>query len=225
MRVTILSLAVITAGLLGATQTASAQQLAEPNSYNYPWCSISNQGGRVLDGGLGGGFGPSCYYRTRKECEENNGPQLGACAPNLEYRPFPGGLPPIAVDTTARTVASYRYCARSAAAETAQDCYFDTLEECKTEMTGIIGNCYPNPYYRPSAAAATPPPAAAKPRGQAAATSRTPSAAAPRQPVAATSRTPPAAAPRQPVAATATSRTPPAAATRQSVAATATSQN
>ena len=211
MRVTILSLAVIAAGLLGATQTASAQQLAEPNAYNYQWCSISNQGGRVLDGGLGGGFGPQCYYRTRKECEENNGPQLGLCVQNREYRPFPGGLPPIAVDTTARTVASYRYCAISAAAETARNCYFDTLEDCKTEMTGIIGNCYPNPYYRPSAAspplpaAAASPPAAAKPRGQVAATSRTPPAAA-RQPVAATNRTPAAAAPRQPVAATATSQ-------------------
>jgi hypothetical protein len=179
MRVTILSLAIIAAGLLGATQTASAQQLAEPNAYNYPWCSISNQGGRVLDGGLGGGFGPQCYYRTRKDCEENNGPQLGACYPNLEYRPFPGGLPPIAVDTTARKVESFRWCAvPSAATAGARDCYYDSLEECKTTMTGIIGNCYPNPYYRPTAATAAPRPAAA------AATPRRPVAAS--RPVAAT---------------------------------------
>jgi len=160
MRVTILSLAIIAAGLLGATQTASAQ-----NAYNYPWCSIENGAGRVLDGGLGGGFGPSCYYQTREQCEASNGPQRGICVQNREYRPFPGGLPPLVVDTTARTVASYRWCAVSTTAVGgSRDCYFDTLEDCKTEMTGVIGNCYPNPYYRPTAAAA--PPAAAAPRGQ-----------------------------------------------------------
>jgi len=162
MRVTILSLAIIAAGLPGAIQTAWAQQLAEPNAYNYPWCAISNQGGRVLDGGLGGGFGPSCYYRSRKDCEDNNGPQLGGCYPNLEYRPFPGGLPPIVIDTAARKVESFRYCGVTASEGGARDCHYDSLEECKTTLTGIIGNCYPSPYYRPTAAA---PPEAA-PRGQ-----------------------------------------------------------
>jgi hypothetical protein len=116
----------------------------------------------------------------------------------LEYRPFPGGLPPIAVDTTARTVYTYKWCARSAAAESAQNCYFDTLEDCKTEMTGIIGNCYPNPFYRAPPPAVVPfvagasraqvvakkPPVAAAPRGQVAA-KKLPEAAAPRAQVAA----------------------------------------
>jgi hypothetical protein len=184
MRVTILSLAIIAAGLLGATQTPSAQ-----NAYNYPWCSITNATGRVLDGGLGGGSGPQCYYQTYEQCMATNWPQDGNCYPNTEYRPFPGGLPPLAVDTTARTVESYRWCAISANAAEARDCYYDTLEDCKTTMTGIIGNCYPSPYYRPPAAAAA---RAGNPSvGRQLPFYQPPAAAAP----------PPAAAPRRPVAA------------------------
>ena len=151
MRVTILSLAVIAAGLLGATQTASAQ-----SSYNYPWCTVSFE-----EGGSGG---PGCSYLTREQCMGQDIRQLGNCYPNPEYKPLPGGLPPPVVDRTARTVYSYKYCLIRSADGTI-DCYFDTLEFCLAEASGITGNCYPNPHYRG-------PTAAVAPRAQVAATKK-----------------------------------------------------
>ena len=134
MRVTILSLAVIAGGLLGATQTASAQ-----TTYNYPWCAINH-----MEGTSGA---PQCYYYSREQCVAEDSRQISVCYPNLEYKPLPGGLPAPVADPTARTVYSYKYCLIRAADGTI-DCYFDTLEHCLQEVSGITGNCYPNPHYR-----------------------------------------------------------------------------
>jgi len=135
MRVTILSLAVIAAGLLGATQTASAQ-----SAENYPWCFIESSEGHH-----------SCYFQTREQCMATLTGIAGNCYPNWDYHPLPGGLPPPVVDTTARTVYTYKWCLIRSADGTI-DCYFDTLELCMAEASGITGNCYPNPHYRPTAA-------------------------------------------------------------------------
>ena len=79
MRVTIFSLAIIAAGLLGATQTASAQTLL-----NYQWCLIQAAEGHV-----------SCSFQTREQClgTAARGGLDGNCYPNWDYKPFPGGLP------------------------------------------------------------------------------------------------------------------------------------
>jgi hypothetical protein len=139
MRVTIFSLAIIAAGLLGAPQTASAQTLL-----NYPWCLIQAAEGHV-----------SCSFQTREQClgTAARGGLDGNCYQNWDYKPFPGGLPPPVVDTTARTVYTYKYCGIPST-DRGHDCYYDTLEDCHATLSGVTGNCYPNPAYRPPAAPA-----------------------------------------------------------------------
>lgn len=142
MRVTIFSLAIIAAGLLGATQTASAQ-----TAENYPWCFIESSEGHH-----------SCYFQTREQCVATLTGIEGNCYPNWNYQPLPGGLPPAVVDRTARTVESYKWCSVRTN-DGAKDCYYDTLEDCNTtsnavNVNGFSGACYPSPYYRPAAAPA-----------------------------------------------------------------------
>jgi len=142
MRVTIFSLAIIAAGLLGATQTASAQ-----TAYNYQWCLIQAADGHT-----------SCYFQTEEQCRATAlpGGLDGNCYRNWDYKPFPGGLPPPVVDTTARTVYTYKWCGVGTPSGASQrgSCYYDTLEECMTDLSGVTGNCYPNVDYRPPAAPA-----------------------------------------------------------------------
>ena len=94
MRVTIFSLAIIAAGLLGAPQTASAQTL-----YNYQWCLVQAAEGHT-----------SCSFQTEEQCRATAlpGGLDGNCYRNWDYKPFPGGLPPPVIDTTARTLYTCR---------------------------------------------------------------------------------------------------------------------
>jgi Protein of unknown function (DUF3551) len=151
MRLTIFSLAligIIPAMSVGAPKTASAQTL-----YNYKWCFVDASEGHT-----------SCSFQTQEQCLATATGITGNCYPNWDYQPFPGGLPPPVVDTTARTESTYKYCFIRSADGTIV-CYFDTLELCLQEASGITGNCYPNTNYRgPSAAAA--------PRGRVVATKK-----------------------------------------------------
>jgi hypothetical protein len=70
MRLTVLSLAIIGTGMVGAAQTASAQ-----SSNSYPWCSINSTDGQQ-----------SCYFTSRQQCETTMSGISGTCVPNPNYR-------------------------------------------------------------------------------------------------------------------------------------------
>lgn len=78
MRLSVLSLPLITAALLNQTQAISAQA-----SNDYAWCAFTDI--------------RSCYYTSRQQCLEANSEIGTICVPNPGYRPpqvVPEAAPP-----------------------------------------------------------------------------------------------------------------------------------
>ncbi len=81
MRTPIIALFVITAALLGETQTSNAQ-----SPYSYPWCAIYGD-----SDGPGGAM--SCYYTSWEQCRTTMFSIGGNCVASPYYRAQPTQLP------------------------------------------------------------------------------------------------------------------------------------
>src|SRR5258708_31586319 len=79
MRMLIIALFVVTAGLLGETQLSKAQ-----SAYSYPWCSL---------GGSRGSNALSCYYTSWEQCRATMSGRGGNSFGNPHYQ-HPATQPP-----------------------------------------------------------------------------------------------------------------------------------
>jgi Protein of unknown function (DUF3551) len=78
MRMPIITLFVIAAALLGATQISDAQ-----SPYSYPWCAVPSGGDNS------GGGAMSCYYTSWQQCMTTLSGIGGNCIESPYYRAQP----------------------------------------------------------------------------------------------------------------------------------------